>query len=49
MLQEIRELQQLLFKKQKSKYRRYFFDRFDFDRMSGIIGARGVGKTTFLI
>ena len=49
MLQEIRELQQLLFRKQKSKYRRYFFNRFDFDRMSGIIGARGVGKTTFLI
>jgi len=49
MLQEIRELQQLLFKKQKSRYRRYFFDRFDFDRMSGIVGARGVGKTTFLI
>ena len=49
MLQEIKELQQLLFKKQKSKYRRYFFNRFDFDRMSGIVGARGVGKTTFLI
>ncbi len=49
MLEEIRELQALLLKKQKTKYKRYFFNRFDFDRMSGIIGARGVGKTTFLL
>jgi len=49
MLQEARELQNLLLKKQKSKYKRYFFNRFDFDRLSGIIGARGVGKTTFLL
>ncbi len=46
---EIRELQRLIFSKQKSRYKRYFFDRFDFDRLTGIIGARGVGKTTFLI
>lgn len=39
----------MLLKKQKSKYKRYFFNRFDFDRLSGIIGARGVGKTTFLL
>jgi len=49
MLQEIRELQSLLLKKHKSNYKRYFYDKFDFDRMSGIIGARGVGKTTFLL
>ena len=49
MIQEIRELQNLLLKKQKSKYKRYFFNKFDFDRLSGIIGARGVGKTTFLL
>jgi len=49
MLQEARELQQLLLKKQTKKYKRYFYNRFDFDRLSGIIGARGVGKTTFLI
>ncbi len=49
MLQEIRELQKLLFKKLRVKYKRYFFNRFDFDRLSGIIGARGVGKTTFLL
>ena len=49
MLQEARELQKLLIKKQIKKYKRYFYARFDFDRFSGIIGARGVGKTTFLI
>ncbi len=49
MIQEARELQNLLLKKQKSKYKRYFFTKFDFDRLSGIIGARGVGKTTFLL
>ncbi len=49
MLAEIRELQNLLLKKQRSRYKRYFFDAFDFDRMNGIVGARGVGKTTFLL
>jgi len=39
MIQEARELQNLLLKKQKSKYKRYFFTKFDFDRLSGIIGA----------
>jgi predicted AAA+ superfamily ATPase len=49
MIIEIRELQQLLLKKIKVKYKRYFFNKFEFDRLSGIIGARGVGKTTFLL
>ena len=49
MVQEVRELQNLLLKKYKTKYKRYFFNKFDFDRLSGIIGARGVGKTTFLL
>ena len=49
MFEEIRELQQLILKKQKNIYKRYFFDKFDFDRLSGILGARGVGKTTFLL
>ncbi len=32
------------------KYKRYFFDIVDFkERLIGIIGARGVGKTTFLL
>jgi len=29
--------------------KRYFFDKFDFDRLTGLVGARGVGKTTFLL
>ena len=49
MLQEARELQQLLLQKKVADYRRYFFDKIDFDRLTGIIGARGVGKTTFLL
>jgi predicted AAA+ superfamily ATPase len=49
MFEEIRELQKLLLQKYKTNYKRYFFDRFDFDRLTGIIGARGVGKTTFLL
>ena len=32
------------------KYRRYFFDMVDFDEnLIGLIGARGIGKTTFLL
>lgn len=49
MLDEIRELQHLLLSKTRTKYKRYFFDRLHFDRLTGIIGARGVGKTTFLL
>ena len=49
MFEEIRELQQLILKKQKNIYKRYFFNKLDFDRLSGILGARGVGKTTFLL
>jgi len=49
MIEEARELQQLLLKKLKTKYKRYFFDKIDFDRLTGIKGARGVGKTTFLL
>jgi predicted AAA+ superfamily ATPase len=48
----------ILFKKQHYiykkidtlEYRRYFFDIVDFDeRLIGLIGARGIGKTTFLL
>ena len=35
---------------EKLHYQRYFFDIVDFDeRLIGIIGARGIGKTTFLL
>ncbi len=49
MFEDIRELQQLILKKQKNIYKRYFFDDLAFDRLSGVLGARGVGKTTFLL
>ena len=49
MLTQIRDLQQILLKRCNTKYRRYFFDKIDFGRMTGILGARGVGKTTFLL
>ena len=37
---------------QKSRitYKRYFFNEVDFDqRMIGVIGDRGIGKSTFLL
>jgi len=49
MITQIRDLQKILLSKLKFKYKRYFFDKIDFDKMTGIIGARGVGKTTFLL
>lgn len=48
----------LLFRKQayiykkieKIKYKRYFFESVDFsEKLIGLIGARGIGKTTFLL
>ena len=34
----------------KIEYKRYFFNKVDFnDKLVGILGARGVGKTTFLL
>ncbi len=49
MIDKIRELQKLLLNKVKTKYKRYFFYKINFDRLTGIIGARGAGKTTFLL
>jgi len=49
VIYEIRELQNLLLKKVKTKYKRYFFYKINFDRLTGLIGARGAGKTTFLL
>ncbi len=35
---------------QEYKYKRYFYDVVDFqDKMVGILGSRGVGKTTFIL
>ena len=49
MISQIRDLQQLLLRKYNTRYKRYFFNKIDFGKMTGIIGARGVGKTTFLL
>jgi predicted AAA+ superfamily ATPase len=50
MLDEIREYQRKIFDKHDFQYKRYFYDMIDFSNsMIGIVGARGVGKTTFLI
>lgn len=49
MLDELRDYQRKLFKKVDFKYKRYFYDLNLDKKLVGIIGARGVGKTTFLI
>jgi hypothetical protein len=50
MLKELREYQQIVFKKNNFTYKRYFHKSLNLDKkLVGIIGARGVGKTTFLI
>ena len=37
-------------KLQKHLYQRYFFSTVDFnDKMVGILGSRGIGKTTFIL
>ena len=50
MLTKLREYQKIFFDKIDFTYKRYFFDQLDLNhKMIGIVGARGVGKTTFLI
>jgi len=51
MLEKLFKKYQYINKKISSiTYRRYFFDIVDFnERLIGIVGARGVGKTTFLL
>ena len=49
MLEELKNYQQKLFKKVNFKYKRYFHNLNLDKKLVGIIGARGVGKTTFLI
>jgi len=45
-----RKYQYILKKIDKITYKRYFFDIVDFsERLIGIVGARGIGKTTFLL
>ncbi len=50
MLDELREYQRKIFQKSNFNYERYFHKTIDLDqKLIGIVGARGVGKTTFLI
>ncbi len=50
MLDELREYQRKIFKKNNFSYERYFHKTIDLkQKLVGIVGARGVGKTIFLI
>jgi predicted AAA+ superfamily ATPase len=50
MLDEIREYQRKIFAKNNFSYKRYFYNTINLSpKLIGIVGARGVGKTTFLI
>ena len=50
MLEKLRLYQREFLKKTKQEYERYLFKEVNFtNRLIGIIGARGVGKTTFLL
>jgi len=50
MLEELREYQKKIFHKNDFTYERYFHKSINLNqKLIGIIGARGVGKTTFLI
>jgi len=49
MLNELKEYQKQLFKKVNNTYNRYFYNLNLDKKLVGIVGARGVGKTTFLL
>jgi len=50
MLDEIRKLEKRILKEIPSIYKRYLYEKIDFSsQMIGIVGARGVGKTTLLL
>ena len=50
MLEELKNYQRKLFAKHIFDYKRYFYSKINLDKkLVGIIGARGVGKTTFLL
>ena len=50
MLDGLRKLEKRILKEVSSKYRRYLYKTINFDsQMIGIVGARGVGKTTLLL
>jgi predicted AAA+ superfamily ATPase len=50
MLTNLIKLEKRILKEVPSDYRRYLYHKIDFDsQMIGIVGARGVGKTTLLL
>lgn len=50
MLDNLRILEKRILKEVSSKYKRYLYNDIDFSsQMIGIVGARGVGKTTLLL
>ena len=50
MLEHLQQYSISLLKNQKIEYKRYFFNEVNFsDKLIGIIGDRGIGKTTFLL
>ena len=50
MLQNLKEYQQNYLRVLDTDYKRYIHQKVDFNqKLIGIIGARGVGKTTFLL
>jgi predicted AAA+ superfamily ATPase len=50
MLENLRKLEKRILKEITSEYKRYLYHMIDFDsQMIGIVGARGVGKTTLLL
>ncbi len=50
MLNNLRKLEKRILKETSSTYKRYMYNEIDFNSsMIGIVGARGVGKTTLLL
>lgn len=49
-METIRELFYTLLQRTDENYKRYFFDKINFDeKLIGVLGDRGIGKTTFLL
>jgi len=50
MLEQLQQYSTIILKKTDTKYKRYFFNKVDFnEKLIGIVGDRGIGKTTFLL
>jgi len=50
MLKELRTKYSKILKLSHREYKRYFFKKVDFDnKLIGILGSRGIGKTTFML